>query len=104
MSGRAGRRGLDEQGIVLLMIDEKVSPEVAKCIVQGQADPLNSAFHLTYNMILNLMRVDDINPEYMLERSFAQFQNQATIPNVCNSKYMQINYLLYFMLIYKMIR
>ncbi|XKL61384.1 hypothetical protein PGB90_008441 [Kerria lacca] len=84
MSGRAGRRGLDEQGIVLLMIDEKVSPEVAKCIVQGQADPLNSAFHLTYNMILNLMRVDDINPEYMLERSFAQFQNQATIPNVCN--------------------
>lgn len=87
MSGRAGRRGLDEKGIVLLMIDEKVSPDVAKCIVQGQADPLNSAFHLTYNMILNLMRVEDINPEYMLERSFAQFQNQAAIPNVCDSKF-----------------
>lgn len=86
MSGRAGRRGLDEKGIVLLMIDEKVSPDVAKCIVQGQADPLNSAFHLTYNMILNLMRVEDINPEYMLERSFAQFQNQAAIPNVCSSE------------------
>ena len=90
MSGRAGRRGLDEKGIVLLMIDEKVGPDVAKCIVQGQADPLNSAFHLTYNMILNLMRVEDINPEYMLERSFAQFQNQAAIPNVCASEYLFI--------------
>ncbi len=87
MSGRAGRRGLDDKGVVLLMIDEKVGPEVVKCVMQGQADPLNSAFHLTYNMILNLMRVDDINPEYMLERSFAQFQNQATIPEVCNSGY-----------------
>ena len=30
------------------------------CCVQGGADNLNSAFHLSYNMILNLMRVEDI--------------------------------------------
>ncbi|XP_067622006.1 exosome RNA helicase MTR4 [Eurosta solidaginis] len=82
MAGRAGRRGLDDKGIVILMIDEKVSPSVGRGIVQGKADPINSAFHLTYNMVLNLLRVEEINPEYMLERSFFQFQNQSSIPEL----------------------
>lgn len=86
MSGRAGRRGLDEKGIVILMIDEKVSPAVGRDIVQGKPDPINSAFHLTYNMVLNLLRVEEINPEYMLERSFFQFQNQASIPELYKSE------------------
>lgn len=80
MSGRAGRRGLDDRGIVILMIDEKMSPTACKDIVKGLPDPINSAFHLTYNMVLNLMRVEEVNPEYMLERSFFQFQNNASIP------------------------
>lgn len=84
MSGRAGRRGLDDKGIVILMIDEQVSPVIGKAIVQGKPDPINSAFHLTYNMVLNLLRVEEINPEYMLERSFFQFQNQAGIPALYN--------------------
>ncbi|XP_011137638.1 exosome RNA helicase MTR4 isoform X1 [Harpegnathos saltator] len=84
MAGRAGRRGLDEKGIVILMIDEQVSPVVGKAIVQGKPDPINSAFHLTYNMVLNLLRVEEINPEYMLERSFFQFQNQSSIPVLYN--------------------
>ncbi|KAE8746496.1 hypothetical protein FOCC_FOCC006730 [Frankliniella occidentalis] len=82
MSGRAGRRGLDEKGIVILMVDEKVSPEVGRDMVQGLPDPINSAFHLTYNMVLNLLRVEEINPEYMLERSFFQFQNHSIIPEL----------------------
>ncbi|XP_050354399.1 exosome RNA helicase MTR4 [Nymphalis io] len=82
MSGRAGRRGLDDKGIVILMIDQKVTPSIVKSMVQGKADPINSAFHLTYNMVLNLLRVEEINPEYMLERSFFQFQNQAAIPDL----------------------
>lgn len=83
MSGRAGRRGLDDRGIVILMVDEKMSPQAGKTVVKGEADSLNSAFHLTYNMVLNLLRVEEINPEYMLERSFYQFQNYAAIPDLC---------------------
>ncbi|KAG8195554.1 hypothetical protein JTE90_002180 [Oedothorax gibbosus] len=82
MSGRAGRRGLDERGIVILMIDEKMSPSAGKDIVKGLPDPINSAFHLTYNMVLNLLRVEEINPEYMLERSFFQFQNYSALPQL----------------------
>ncbi|XP_045157858.2 exosome RNA helicase MTR4-like [Mercenaria mercenaria] len=82
MSGRAGRRGLDDRGIVILMIDEKMPPAAGKLVLKGAADPLNSAFHLTYNMVLNLLRVEEINPEYMLERSFYQFQNYAAIPDL----------------------
>lgn len=79
MSGRAGRRGLDERGIVIMMIDEKMEPGVAKEIVRGEQDKLNSAFYLGYNMILNLMRVEGISPEFMLERCFFQFQNAASV-------------------------
>ncbi|KAF2100648.1 ATP-dependent RNA helicase DOB1 [Rhizodiscina lignyota] len=79
MSGRAGRRGLDERGIVIMMVDEKIEPAIAKEIVRGEQDKLNSAFHLGYNMILNLMRVEGISPEFMLERCFYQFQNTASV-------------------------
>lgn len=79
MSGRAGRRGLDERGIVIMMIDEQMEPAVAKDIVRGEQDNLNSAFHLGYNMILNLMRVEGISPEYMLEHCFLQFQSTASV-------------------------
>ncbi|KAJ1663298.1 ATP-dependent RNA helicase mtr4 [Coemansia sp. RSA 1813] len=82
MSGRAGRRGLDDRGVVILMVDEKMEPAVAKDMVKGEPDVLNSAFHLSYNMVLNLMRVETFTPQYMLERSFHQFQTHAEIPKL----------------------
>uniref|UniRef100_A0A914W8B0 Superkiller viralicidic activity 2-like 2 n=1 Tax=Plectus sambesii TaxID=2011161 RepID=A0A914W8B0_9BILA len=82
MSGRAGRRGKDDKGLVILMVDQQMGADVAKQIVRGTADPINSQFRLTYNMVLNLLRVEGINPEYMLERSFYQFQNYAALPEL----------------------
>lgn len=82
MSGRAGRRGLDDRGIVIMMVDDKLEPDTAKGIVAGAQDRLNSAFYLGYNMILNLQRIETISPEYMLERCFFQFQNAASVPDL----------------------
>ena len=86
MSGRAGRRGLDDKGIVIMMVDEKLSASKGRSLVMGSADKLNSAFHLTYNMVLNLLRVEEINPEFMMERSFHQFQNYSNIPKLYDGK------------------
>jgi len=82
MSGRAGRRGLDDRGIVILMADEKMNPSIGREMVKGAPDPINSAFHLTYNMVLNLLRVEEVNPEFMMERSFHQFQNYTNLPKM----------------------
>ncbi|EAQ86840.1 hypothetical protein CHGG_08093 [Chaetomium globosum CBS 148.51] len=82
MAGRAGRRGLDDRGIVIMMIDDKLEPDVARGVVVGHQDRLNSAFHLGYNMILNLLRIEAISPEFMLERCFFQFQNTSSVPQL----------------------
>ncbi|KAF9871222.1 ATP-dependent rna helicase dob1 [Colletotrichum karsti] len=82
MSGRAGRRGLDSRGIVIMMIDDKMEPDTARAIVVGEQDRLNSAFYLGYNMILNLLRIEAISPEFMLERCFHQFQTGASVPTL----------------------
>ena len=34
MSGRAGRRGKDDKGLVILMIDQQMGADVAKRVVQ----------------------------------------------------------------------
>ncbi|KAL0348195.1 UNVERIFIED_CONTAM: DExH-box ATP-dependent RNA helicase DExH9 [Sesamum angustifolium] len=81
MSGRAGRRGIDERGICILMVDEKLEPSTAKLMLKGSADPLNSAFHLS-NTLLNQIRAEDGDPENLLRNSFFQFQADRSIPDL----------------------
>ncbi|KAG0441242.1 hypothetical protein DMUE_1198 [Dictyocoela muelleri] len=75
MSGRAGRRGIDTQGIVVSILAETMNSMEVKEIFCGEADILDSAFHLTYNMIINLLRVEGLEPLFLLERSFFHFQS-----------------------------
>ena len=38
-------------------------------------------------MVLNLLRVEEVNPEYMMERSFFQFQNYSNIPKLYKGEF-----------------
>jgi ATP-dependent RNA helicase DOB1 len=80
MSGRAGRRGLDDRGIAILMANKKLEPDTAKAILKGKSDALYSSFHLGYNMLLNMMRLEDIHPEDIILQSFHQFQSERGLP------------------------
>lgn len=82
MSGRAGRRGIDDRGVCILMVDEKLEPSTAKMMLKGSADSLNSAFHLSYNMLLNQMRCEDGDLENLLRNSFFQFQADRALPDL----------------------
>jgi ATP-dependent RNA helicase DOB1 len=80
MSGRAGRRGKDDKGMVIQMLDETMEPAVAKGILYGEADPLFSSYHISYNMLLNMLRVEGADPEFVVRSSFHQFQQEQEAP------------------------
>lgn len=82
MSGRAGRRGKDDKGIVIQMLDEKMEPEIAKNMIYGASDPLFSSYHVGYNMVLNMLRVEDANPENLIRSSFHQYQQERNAPEL----------------------
>lgn len=82
MSGRAGRRGIDDKGVVVLMLDTKMEPSLAKEMVKGAPDTLHSEFHLGYNMLLNMLRVEGANPEALLRASYRQFQMERSLPEL----------------------
>lgn len=54
MSGRAGRRGIDEQGHVVLPYSPWVTFHEALNIATGPLRPVESAFTMRYNSVLNL--------------------------------------------------
>ena len=81
MAGRAGRRGLDSVGTVVIACWDSVLPETdLKRMLTGAATKLESQFRLTYSMILNLLRVEDLKVEDMMRRSFAEFHAQRSAP------------------------
>eukprot|EP00316_Scyphosphaera_apsteinii_P000204 CAMPEP_0119305162 /NCGR_PEP_ID=MMETSP1333-20130426/6223_1 /TAXON_ID=418940 /ORGANISM="Scyphosphaera apsteinii, Strain RCC1455" /LENGTH=1076 /DNA_ID=CAMNT_0007308185 /DNA_START=71 /DNA_END=3301 /DNA_ORIENTATION=+ len=82
MSGRAGRRGLDARGTVITMISEKSELAKVKEMLRGDADKLSSRFHLSYNMLLNCIRVETADIEHIIAQSFYTFQLQRSLPEL----------------------
>ena len=48
-------------------------------VVYRSSTKLQSQFRLTYNMILNLLRVEDMSVEGMIKRSFSEFATQRAL-------------------------
>ncbi|KAH7431683.1 hypothetical protein KP509_08G061100 [Ceratopteris richardii] len=84
MSGRAGRRGKDERGISIIMIDEQMDMNTCKELVLGKPAPLVSTFRLSYFTLLNLMSRAEgqFDAEYVIKHSFHQFQHDKALPDV----------------------
>lgn len=56
MSGRAGRRGMDEIGYVTIVGSAFDTPEDVAELVLSDANPLESRFSPSYSMVLNLLQ------------------------------------------------
>ena len=80
LTGRAGRRGLDEVGhAVVLWSFDTPAAEMARIAVAPPPD-LRSAFRPTYNLAVNLVRrFDRPTALSVLRRSFAQWQAGAPL-------------------------
>jgi antiviral helicase SKI2 len=78
---KTGRRGLDSVGTVIqCCFGEEPPPlQMLKQLLTGQSTQLSSQFRLTFNMILNLLRVEEMSVESMISRSFSEFATQRAL-------------------------
>lgn len=80
LTGRAGRRGLDEVGHAVVAYQRDVDFRTVASLVGRRTDPLRSSFAPSYNMAVNLLRRHGrTEAEDLLTRSFAQFQADAEV-------------------------
>lgn len=74
MSGRAGRRGMDEVGYVVTVSSPYESAYDVAILAGSPANPLNSQFTPTYGMVLNLLQKHTLKEaEFLVSKSFGAF-------------------------------
>ena len=75
LSGRAGRRGIDELGHCVVLLQRFLQFEGITRLASTRTYPLVSSFRPSYNMAVNLVRnYDHSEAEHLVNSSFAQFQ------------------------------
>jgi superfamily II RNA helicase len=78
MAGRAGRQGIDDEGLVISILDDEALQDAPlPDLFSGKVEPITSRFNLSYSTIINLyQRIgDQLLDAY--DRSFAAFQSQT---------------------------
>ncbi|RMG13104.1 MAG: RNA helicase [Cyanobacteria bacterium J055] len=74
IAGRAGRRGMDEQGYVVTLQTPFEGAKEAAHLATSSPDPLVSQFTPTYGMVLNLLQTHSLDEaKDLVERSFGQY-------------------------------
>jgi len=75
MAGRAGRQGIDEQGIVVSIADDpRLQPRDIERMIGNDVEPIISRFNLSYSTLINLHRTLGPRLFEAWERSFNNFQ------------------------------
>ncbi len=75
LTGRAGRRGIDDEGHSVIIWQPGINPEAVAALASRRSYPLKSSFAPTYNMAVNLIAQFGVDhTRSILESSFAQFQ------------------------------
>lgn len=83
LTGRAGRRGLDDIGHALVVWSPFVTFDQVAALVASRSFVLNSAFRPTYNMAANLIRsTSQVQARHLLNLSFAQFQSGKDVVEI----------------------
>lgn len=91
--GRAGRRGLDATGTVIVLCKNEI-PDMKELhdIMLGKASLLESKFRITYSMILSLLRKKDMRIQDFMRRSFSEHKvNTAESPAVYEAANQYLN-------------
>ncbi len=85
MSGRAGRRGMDEIGYVVVVGSPFQTPiEVAELVLSG-ANPLESKFSPRYSMVLNLLQRFSLDEaKELIFKTFGYFSSSDRVTPLLN--------------------
>ncbi|MDQ1431516.1 MAG: ATP-dependent helicase HelY, partial [Actinomycetota bacterium] len=74
LTGRAGRRGIDERGYAIVCWSPFVPFDQVASLASRRSDAITSSFRPTYNMAANLVRrYTKFEAHHLLNLSFAQF-------------------------------
>jgi ATP-dependent RNA helicase HelY len=80
LTGRAGRRGLDVEGLAVIQWVSGLDPQAVASLASRRSYPLISSFRPTYNMAVNLIeQFGRERTREILESSFAQFQADRAV-------------------------
>ncbi len=76
IAGRAGRRGIDTEGFVYMMVEKKdFDYEKIKKMIHSDTTPIKSQFRLSVNTVLNLIKLhNEKEIDEILSKSFHSFQ------------------------------